>query len=302
MGKRSLAVALFGLSLLAQNRFGKLLLRPGDDAVLAARDARRDLPCTLVEKTKPTLGYDLRLWAGYTLRLPPLEGDLRLLTRLTFQNDTNEPNFFTARYRLSGGEAFLPVRFPVAPGRYRLDILLRDQADRVCSDHWEITARLPSNVDPAPLDDDAPVPRSGSLHVQFLLYLLPPRPGAATLDASEIDDLLGMLRAFAREPRFDRFSVIAFQPAQGRTVFRQDAVPRLDFAALRAALAQVDFVRIAFRPAALSLTGDDDLTIRLEPQRLSAAGRSYTILTPNCFASAWHDLRRRLPTAPGDRK
>ena len=314
MGTLALA-ALLTLHRLMPSSAGKVLLLPSDAAVLATAERRQDLPCQ-VTPVRPALGFDLALYAGFTVRIPseePSEGHLRLLARITPLANPDDPVYLTARFEIPPAteDVVLHGRFSVSEGRYRVDWLLRDRSERVCSQHWELTAERPGNVDlAAPLDEDAPVVRDASLatlHVRVVLHLAPQHPGAATLDPGEIDDLLGMLRAITREPRVGRWSLAAFQPAQQRIVFRQDDTPRLDFAGLREALAGVDFLRVDYRQllakgdplAGLLAEGPYDAVVVLGSTLVYyPGGKAYNVSRPSDFAAAWRDMRRRLPTPP----
>ena len=205
----------------------------------------------------------------------------------------------------------------MSEGRYRLDWLLRDSLERVCSGRWEFTARHPLGPDTAV---SSPQPRTLSL----FLHLAPTHPGAATLAPAEIELLLAMLQAIVRDPSIEPSNLTAFQLDPPRLVLRQAAA---DVPALRTALEHADFLRLdyqaLFRPLPLLTTDSSDLTLFLglkpgpvpalflsyatrkitaEPNFLpwsrkqvkSMGGMVYDLSRPLDFASAWREIKARL--------
>jgi len=209
---------------------GKVLLQPADAAVLAATDARRDLPCVLTHWA-PELGFDSQFHSGYSVRVPLRElaggGDvLRILMRVSSHERPDATVYLSDRFPVppigegASGEATLPGSFVVDSGRSRVDWLMRDRAGRVCSAHWELkTPKAP----PARREPGR------QLRVKILLHFAPQRSG-------EADVLLAMLRGIAREPGIGRFSLTVFHAARRRVLFRRDDAPAIDFPALDEAL------------------------------------------------------------------
>src|SRR5947209_5382765 len=88
-----------------------------DMAVLEAGEARKDLPCSVVNN-KPVLGFDLRYHVGYDVSIPlrDLSGSENLLTilfRVTPEEHKDQPLYFTQRIRVPSidedakGDAYL---------------------------------------------------------------------------------------------------------------------------------------------------------------------------------------------------
>jgi hypothetical protein len=278
---------------------------PGDLAVLSTPKAQQDLPCR-VTPARAVLGFDLGLHAGYTVRIPRENvpaGRLSLLVRLIPVG--GDPVYLKDRVDVppTNDDLVLQGRFAVREGRYNVDWLLRDQRERVCSAHWKISAAAPRGVElAAPLDEEAPVAREGSLHLRVLLPLAPPYV---------IEDLVRMLRAITREPRFGRLSLVAFRPAERRIVFRQDDTSRLDFRGLRDALGRADFVQVDYQSllakkdvlSGLLAEGPYDAVLVLGSTLVYYPRRkSYSVSRPVDFAAAWRDIRGRLPTLPIGRR
>src|SRR5258708_5564899 len=133
---------------------GTVQLIGNDSAVLDADEARKDLPCA-VTPIKPVRGFDLRFPAGYEIAVPlhELAGEGDLLTiifRVSPSNDKDSAVFFSQKYMVPSiepevkGDAYLAGGFDVGEGSYRVDWMMRDRIERVCSSGWDVTAALSS--------------------------------------------------------------------------------------------------------------------------------------------------------------
>ena len=133
-----------------------------DAAVLEAQDVRKDLPCT-VTPVKPALGFDLKFHAGYEVTVPlkELAGSENMLTmvfRVTPDDHPDEPVYFSQHIPVpsiaddAGGPAYLQGTFDVGEGSYHIDWLMRDRAERICSNFWDIEASLPAKDKQMALD------------------------------------------------------------------------------------------------------------------------------------------------------
>jgi hypothetical protein len=271
---RSISVA-FGLLLLAGVVRGQSIL-PGsgpagethlfntDAAVLESQEARKDLPCTATP-VKPTLGFDLKFHSGYEVNVPlkELAGSQNLLTmifRVTPADHKDEPVYMSQRVKVpeieegAHGDAYLQGSFDVGEGKYHVDWLMRDRAERVCSAFWDIDAVIPPKDKPVTLDiqphtilsaddepfkDEPPLPREAAgapLNVKVIVNFAPQDSAAAALHPLDMNALISILRGIAREPRIGRFSVVAFNLQERRVVYRQADSSRIDFPALGEAL------------------------------------------------------------------
>lgn len=252
-----------------------VIILPTDTAVLEDAATRKDLVC-VVAPSRPELGLDLRFHAGYTIRvlLKDLAGDgdlLRTLARVTPLDRPGSPVYLTDRFPVPAiaegarGEATLDGRFSLGEGRYRVDWLMRDRAERVCSGHWEAVAERASGerqlallakagtvaAEPRdPFYEEPPVQRAegaSPLRVRILLNLAPQRPDAFTMPPEEVRALLGLLREIAREPRIGQFSLTAFNARQQRVLHRQPEAARIDFPGLGASLDALNLAAIDYR-------------------------------------------------------
>ncbi|MDW8353216.1 MAG: acetyltransferase [Bryobacterales bacterium] len=243
---------------------GLVRLHNTDWAVLELQEPRKDLPCN-VTPSKPVLGFDLKFHAGYEVSVPlrDLAGSENLLTilfRVTPEQKGAQPAYFVQHIRVppiepdARGEAYLQGSFDLGEGRYHVDWLMRDRAERVCSAYWDVEAALsprdrdivvalaPATVqpsDPEPFRDEPPVRRAAEeppLNVKVLINFAPQNSYSAVLQPLDTNALVSILRSIAREPRIGKFSIVAFNLQEQRIVYRQDGAERIDFPALGEAL------------------------------------------------------------------
>lgn len=248
-----------------------------DLAVLEVQEVRKDLPCS-VTPIKPELGFDLRFHAGYEVSVPlkELAGTENLLTmifRVTPEGQKDASHYFMQRVKVPSleadarGEAYLHGFFDLGEGCYHIDWLMRDRAERVCSFYWNAEALLSGRdkqmslalasgaVEPAETEtfkEEPPVARTPgeALNVKVVVNFAPQNEHASTLLPQDARALVSILRSIAREPRFGRFSVVAFNLQEQRILYRQDNADRINFPALGEAieslrLGTVDLKRLA---------------------------------------------------------
>jgi hypothetical protein len=237
---------------------------PSDLAVLEAGEVRKDLPCTVTPQ-KPQLGFDLRLHAGYDVAVPLNEfagsdNTLTIVFRVTPAARRNEPVYFEQKVRVpvieddARGNAVLSGAFDVGEGVYHVDWLMRDRAERVCASNWDTDAALqprdrdvaltmpPNDVQRTEVEqfqEEPPVQRArdqAPLNVKVLINFAPEDELAPTLHEVDTSALVSILRSISRDPHFGRFSLVAFNIAEQRVMYRQEDADKIDFPALGTAL------------------------------------------------------------------
>src|SRR4051794_815105 len=235
-----------------------------DAAILEAQDTRKDLPCT-VTPVKAQLGFDLKFHSGYEVTVPlkelsGSENQLTMVFKVTAEQRPDEPVYFSQRVTVpaieenAGGPAYLNGTFDVGEGKYHLDWLMRDRAERICSSNWEVEAALPPKdkqmaldiapqvVQPfegQPFKQEPPVERAqgdGPLNVKVVVNFAPQDAGSATLQPLDVNALLSILRNIARDPRITKFSIVAFNMQEQRVLYRQEDASQIDFPGLGKAL------------------------------------------------------------------
>ena len=238
-----------------------------DLAILDAQAPRRDLPCK-VTAIEPVFGFDLRLHAGYAarIRLRDLvgpEGRLNVVFRVEPRAREAATVYFTDFARIPQAEGVRKGQievggaFGLGEGKYRVDWLVRDQTGRVCSSHWEVEAALPKRaagaalIAPArveasalnPFRRERPSPATSNeapLKIKVLVNFASRRPSPAILQPQNLNPVLSALRSLVREPRFGRFSVVAFLLTDQRVFFRQEESAGIDFPGIGRALRSLD--------------------------------------------------------------
>jgi len=238
---------------------GLVRLMPSDGAILESTENRKDLPCT-VAPDKAVLGFDLKFHLGYEVTVPikELVGTENQLTMVFRVVPENHPGgiYFSQHFtvpaidREEGGPAYLEGAFNVGEGKYHVDWLMRDRAERMCSFHWDSEASLPGKDKQMTLDiaagavqaldsevfkQEPPIQREqkpAPLNVKVMVNFAPQDANGSALQPLDTRALLSMLRSIAREPRISKFSVVAYSMQQQKVIYRQDDAPQIDFPAL----------------------------------------------------------------------
>jgi hypothetical protein len=288
-----------------------------DLAVLEAGEKRDDLPCN-VTPDKAFLGFDLRFHSGYDVSVPlrELSGSENLLTmvfRVTPDNQRDNARYFIHRVKVPSidedarGDAFFEGGIDLGEGKYRVDWLMRDRAERVCASNWEVDAALPGkdrqiavNVPPNSVDQmlpdqfhaEPPVQRdaTASLHVKLIVNFAPQKPTASTLKASDLAALVSMVRTLARDPRIGKFSLVAFNMTDQKVFHRQTMVDRIDFPAIGKALSNVGVGTVSLQSMMVKNSSTQFLT-KLIAEECSVATKADAVI----FAGPKALLEQNVP-------
>lgn len=298
---------------------------PSDLAVLeAAADQRKDLPCT-VTMMKPQLGFDLRFHAGYEVTTPlkELAGEGNLLTivfRVYPEEDKKHPAFFVQHITVPSinddarGDALLEGVIDLGEGAYHVDWLMRDRAERFCSDAWDMEAALNGKDRPISLFIktsqieqtlkepfvNSAVPRLGppsddQLNLKILLNFAPQKEESAALQRSDVDAFVTILKSIERDPRVARVSLIAFNLNETRIVYRQNDASSIDFPALGRALQTMRLGTVAVQN--LQKTSETDFLEKLIQSEMGSTDHPDAVIFagPKAMLNAdvpQQDLRR----------
>lgn len=243
---------------------GGVRLLNSDQAVLEAGENRDDLPCSVIS-AKPILGFDLKFHSGYEVSVPlrELAGPENLLTtlfRVSSVDPPGPPVYFIHRIKVppiesdAKGDAYFQGGFDIGEGKYKVEWLMRDRTERVCSSFWEVESVLPVKDKQVALSlspgairpsereqfkDEPPIQRHSEappLNVKVLVNFAPQNARSATLQPLDTSALTAILRNISREPRIGKFTVVAFNLQEHRVVYRQDNAEKIDFPALGEAL------------------------------------------------------------------
>jgi hypothetical protein len=280
-------------------------LQNTDLAVLEAGDPRDDLPC-VVSPNKPFLGFDLRFHVGYDLSIPlkELAGNENLLTvlfRVAPESQRNQHSYFVQRIRVPSieqdakGDAQIQGGFDTGEGKYYVELLVRDRAERVCSHSWDVDAELPGrdkqigvtigpgSVEPAlggQFHEEPPVERDSSgtpLNLKVLINFAPQRANASTLRPLDTAALVSILRTLSRDPRIGKFTLVAFNLQEQRVFFRQEAADRIDFPALGESVNTVNIGTVDLKRLAQK-NGDTEFLADLISKEIASANGTDAIV------------------------
>jgi len=254
---------------------GIVRLFPSDAAILESTENRKDLPCT-VTPDKPVLGFDLKFHTGYEVTVPlkelaGTENQLTMVFHVAPENRPGEGAYFSQHISVpaidadEGGQAFLQGALNVGEGKYHIDWLMRDRAERMCSFHWDAEASLPARdkqmvldiaanaVQPADSElfkQEPPVkrePADGPINVKVMMNFAPQDSNSAALRPVDASALLSILRSIGREPRIGKFSIVAYNMQEQRVFFRQDGAAQIDFPALGSAVKALRLGTVNFK-------------------------------------------------------
>jgi len=296
---------------------GIIRLHNTDMAVFEAGDERKDLPCTVVND-KPFLGFDLKFHSGYDVTVPlrELAGNENLLTilfRVSLENRRNAPVYFMQRVRVpdieedAKGEALLQGAFDLGEGKYHIDWLVRDRAERVCSSSWDVEAKLSAKdtqmalnipagailpVEGTQFREEPPVERAASdlLNLKVLVNFAPQRALASTLRPIDTAALVSLLRTLSRDPRIGKFSLVAFNIQEQRVIYRQASADRINFPALGESLSQINPGTVDLKRLAQK-NGGTEFLADLMLEELGSAGQNDAVI----FAGPKAMLEANIP-------
>jgi hypothetical protein len=250
---------------------GMVRLFGTDLAVLEMKEPRKDLPCHVNPTKSAQLGFDLKFHGSYEVSVPmkELAGQENLLTiifRVTEAANPSEPTYFIQRVKVpeidgdAKGDASFYGGFDLGEGKYKIDWLMRDRTERVCSSYWDVEAALndrdsemaltigAGNIRQSDTEffrQEPPVERAGDpTTVKILLNYAPQNPRSSAMRPMDTSALMSILRNISRDPRVTRFSLTAFCMQEQKVLYRQENAERIDFPALGAALDKVQLGRV----------------------------------------------------------
>jgi hypothetical protein len=126
---------------------------------------------------------------------------------------------------------------------------MRNRQNHVCADFWDATAELPSRDKDIELAiaanaveatrseqflEDPPVQRAPGrlLNVKVMVNFAPQNQNSSAMRPIDTLALVTVMRRITAEPRFGKFSVVAFNIQEQRILYSQSSGNRIDFPAL----------------------------------------------------------------------
>jgi len=249
---------------------GMVRLFGTDQAILEVPEPRKDLPCSVTPTKTAQVGFDLKFHGGYEVALPmkELAGSENLLTIIFRVTPTagGESTYFIQRVKVpeinenAKGDAVFYGAFDVGEGKYKVDWLMRDRAERVCSSYWDVEAQLSDKDNQMALAIGASAVRQSETEyfraeppvqrddeattVKILLNYAPQNPRSSVMRPIDTSALVSILRNISRDPRVTRFSLVAFCMQEQKILYRQENAEKIDFPALGEALSKIQLGRI----------------------------------------------------------
>ncbi|MBI2688728.1 MAG: acetyltransferase [Acidobacteria bacterium] len=248
---------------------GTVRLFGTDQAILEVPEPRKDLPCAVIPTKSAQVGFDLKFHGGYEVSVPmkELSGQENLLTIIFRVTPLKgDATYFIQRIRVpeieedAKGEASFYGSFDIGEGKYKVDWLMRDRAERVCSNYWDVDAQLSDKDNQMALSitsgavrqteteffrQEPPVERdSDPTTVKILLNYAPQNPRSSVMRPVDTSALVSILRNISRDPRVSRFSLVAFCMQEQKILYRQENAEKIDFPALGDALAKIQLGRV----------------------------------------------------------
>jgi hypothetical protein len=157
----------------------------------------------------------------------------------------------------ASGETTLGGVFDLGEGKFHVDWLMRDRQNHMCAFFWDSTAELPSrdkdielaigaNVVEATrteqFTEDPPVQRESGrlLNVKVMVNFAPQNQNSSAMRPIDTLALVTVMRRITREPRFGKFSLVAFNIQEQRELYRQSSSDRIDFPALGRSIKDIE--------------------------------------------------------------
>lgn len=131
---------------------GPVRLLTTDCSVFELQEVRKELPCT-VTPFKPELEFDLSFHTDYEVGIPAKDlagpGDvLTVLFRVTSNAHIDDLVYFSQRMSVplidenAKGIGYVDGAFELGEGQYKVDFLIRNRREQICSAYWNTEARL----------------------------------------------------------------------------------------------------------------------------------------------------------------
>lgn len=252
----------------------------------------------------PSLSFAFRIQSGYFADVPlkQIAGEKRSLAvmlRVASEQDGSQPYYFFQRAdfkkvpdrtkavaQLSGGLFF-------GEGRYRVDLVVTDDDQRVCRKQWKLEAKLsgkerqikvlqePGTVQPVVLPQwagsSSAADTSHPLRATIFLNVAPLRSRSLRLSIFDRALMFGTLKAVLEQSPFTSVRIVAFNLERHQEIFRQERLDPRGFDELRNAIQEVSLATIDVS-VLRQPKGHLDLLSKLVKEELAAAQPSDAVI------------------------
>jgi len=242
--------------------------------ILTANEKPPSVLACRIDPIAPSLGFDLRLWAGYLAAIPAREFSGQGASAVTamLRIDPIEPPgqsvYLGRKLNIPAIPATVPRRtyisaaggFSLGAGRYRASVALADANGRVCLKQWNIKAKPGrggvSLLAPGAVASSSgtwtgfrsPTGKAGARRATILIDAYPVyrRRHVANLSWRDRMTLLNVLNSVLSQSGFDGARVIAFDLGRRQVVFDEPVFQPASFDPLADALAKVNLATIDY--------------------------------------------------------
>lgn len=255
------------------NRANRSVLETVDRIINSGRKDAPALDCRL-DPVPPSLGFDLRLWAGYRLAIPASEfaGKPRTAATAVVRVDPVEPagrpvylgrrivvpaipaNIKKGLYMGAGGG------FSVGAGRYKASMVLADAQGRICLKQWTVKAKAPrggitllapGEVASSSGEWNGFPPAGGRTAARRAIIFIDAHPvyrrrNAATLSWRDQMTLLNVLNSVLSQGGFDSARVVAFDLSNRKVIFDDPDFQPASIDPLADALAAINLATVDY--------------------------------------------------------
>jgi hypothetical protein len=234
-------------------------------------DSTGSLKCSVIP-FKPRLNYSFRFQTGYVLEVPLNQytgkgHSIATLLRVTPENTERDPVYLLSRTRLGEvppTKAVLELGggYVVGEGRYRVDMLVSDDAGRTCTKNWKITAKLNRKEDDVPPGMSAGAVDEISLRkwmrtskspgaeegyrITVLMDVSPMMPRRIRLGAFDRVLLLSSLTSVVERLPLRSVRLILFNLDQQREIYRDENFEPSRFGRVAQALTNLELGTVAY--------------------------------------------------------
>ena len=260
------------------------------EAVRERMDATAALPRLRCEITPvpPALTFGLRFLTGYRIEFPlrqfhGIGSDVNVLVRVT--PDDRRPIYLGSTTRLpQAPEEFdgqIVGTFVVGEGGYRLEAMVIDEANRVCTGKWRIQARRrgseseldpptpPLTVEALPLElrdsPDRTTRRSGQ-RFTILLHAAPLLKDRAKLYPEDVAMFVDSISTLLAQLPTDHIRLTVFNVTQGRVLLKRESLAFSDLGDVAATLSGLQFSVIDYQTLQNQLRTSDLLKTLLQAE------------------------------------
>ena len=313
----------------------QLPLSPGDarkTAPLFDAPSSNSLKCA-VDPWEPTLDFTFRFVTGYLVhcRLAQFEGkESKLIIYLRVTPETKPASLFGSAYRVPEvtaemqnsigkdlrkmkNEVGMSGAFGVGKGRYQVEVLVRDDQNRIYHKRWRVRVdtnrgerSVPLAIEPLTVESLEPKiwrnvrPSKTGLRVTLLLDAAPINPYQARLRAWDRAFLLQFIYSLLEETPHTSVHLVAFNLDQQQEIFRSDDFAATTFPELSRVLSATETATVSVQ--ALKKRNSPEFLATLTNQELAADRADAIIfLGPNqrmYVKTSAAVLTERKPTGP----